>query len=386
MRTCVFIIIFILGISLDIYGQDNNFQVDDNLHFAKEKLSEMIKQTSDSFRTPRTCKDGKLVCVPSNDWTSGFFAGSLWYMYEYSRDTLFCNAAQKWTKLLEKEQYNVYTHDLGFMLYCSYGNAYRIKHDENYNPILLQGAKSLCKRFNPKVGCIKSWESSKKWMYPVIIDNMMNLEYLFWATKATGDSSFYNIAVTHADTTLKNHFRPDYSTYHVVSYDSTKGSVMVKNTAQGAADESAWARGQSWGLYGYTVCYRETHFQRYLNQAQHIADFLIKNIPSDYVPYWDYSKTGEERDASAAAIMCSALLELCNYVDEAKKELYFRTAENILKELSTDKYKTANGEACGFILKHSVGSKPHHSEIDVPLVYADYYYIESLIQYKKLAH
>jgi hypothetical protein len=241
----------------------------------------------------------------------------------------------------------------------------------------------------------------------VIIDNMMNLELLFFATHATGDSSFYHIAVTHANTTMRNHFRPDYSSYHVVDYDSTTGAIIAKRTAQGYADSSAWARGQSWGLYGYTMVYRSTHDPRYLEQARHIAHFILTNpnLPADKIPYWDYNAPGIPpaavggagspaartpamrgplRDASAAAIMASALIELSKYVAPQEGRGYLDVAEQIIVNLSSNTYKAVVGSNGGFLLRHSVGNMPGHSEIDVPLTYADYYFIEAMMRYKAL--
>jgi unsaturated chondroitin disaccharide hydrolase len=232
---------------------------------------------------------------------------------------------------------------------------------------------------------IKSWDHGK-WQFPVIIDNMMNLELLFWATKISGDSSFYKIAVSHANTTLKNHFRPDNSSYHVLNYDTLTGDVIEKITAQGYANESAWARGQAWGMYGYTVAYRETKDKRYLDQAVKIADFFLKhpNLPKDKVPYWDFNAPNipnEERDASAAAIMASGLLELSMH---ANRKDFKTSAEEILKSLSTPTYLAPTGSNHDFILMHSVGHKPAKSEIDVPIIYADYYYIEGLLRYRNM--
>jgi len=292
-------------------------------------------------------------------------------------------------KVLSKEQYNTHTHDLGFMMYTSFGNANRIAPQPGYKQILLNSAKSLSTRFNPTVGCIKSWDS-KPSDFLVIIDNMMNLELLFWATRATGDSSFYKIAVTHANTTMKNHYRPDYSSYHVLNYDAQTGAVKEKKTAQGYANESAWARGQVWGLYGFTVMYRETKDKKYLEQAEHIAHFILANtnLPADKIPYWDFNDPkipNVLRDASAGAIMASALLELCRYADKKAAATYFTTAQSILKTLSSDTYKARPGTNGGFLLKHSVGHLPGKSEVDVPLTYADYYFVEAMKRYKDFA-
>ncbi|MGN8070447.1 glycoside hydrolase family 88 protein [Mucilaginibacter sp. SG564] len=320
-------------------------------------------------------------------WCSGFYPGSLLYLYEQDHDQWLLTEANRILGVLAKEQFNTHTHDLGFMMYCSFGNANKIEPKPEYKQILINSAKSLSTRFNPTVGCIKSWDSKNPSDYLVIIDNMMNLELLFWATHETGDSSYYKIAVTHANTTMKNHFRPDYSSYHVINYDAQTGAVKEKKTAQGFANESAWARGQAWGLYGYTVMYRETKDKKYLEQAQNIARFILTNpnLPADKIPYWDYNATNIPnalKDASAAAIAASALLELCRYADNDKGQEYFNTAETILKTLSSPTYKAPIGTNGGFILEHSVGHLPAKSEVDVPLTYADYYFIEAMKRYQ----
>jgi len=304
-------------------------------------------------------------------------------------------------------QFVTNTHDLGFMMYCSYGNAYRMDGNNDEKNILVQSAKSLATRFNPKVGCIQSWNNIKSLdgkrilTYPVIIDNMMNLELLFFASKATGDSSFKNIAVTHAVNTMKNHLRPDYSSYHVVDYDSQTGAVKSRETMQGFSDNSTWSRGQAWGIYGFTMVYRETREQRFLETAKRMADYFIAHLPKDKIPYWDFnvnqkgytpvwnydpSKYPEPpRDASAAAIAASALIELSGYVDHPNSKKYLKTAEGILSTLLSPAYKASAGENGGFILKHGVGGFPGGIEVDVPLTYADYYFVEAMLRYKNLS-
>jgi hypothetical protein len=351
-------------------------------------MADIMKDKPDLL--PRTIDtSGALVVSNSGWWTSGFFPGSLWYLYEYSKDEKIKEAAIRMTSIVEKEKNNTGTHDLGFMLYCSFGNGFRLSGNQSYKDVLLTGARSLSTRFRPNIGCIQSWGSRKGWQCPVIIDNMMNLELLMWAFNQTSDSSFYHIAVSHADTTMRNHFRPDYSTWHVVSYDTITGRVEAKQTAQGAADGSSWSRGQSWGLYGYTVMYRETGLERYLDQAQHIADYLINhpNMPEDKIPYWDYNAPGipdAKRDASAGAIMASALIELSGFVAPEKKDQFLAIAEKQIRSLASPEYMAKKGENADFILMHSVGSLPGKSEVDVPLSYADYYFIEALLRYKKL--
>ncbi|WP_345949099.1 glucuronyl hydrolase [Mucilaginibacter sp. PAMB04274] len=341
-------------------------------------------------RFPKTyyAKTDSLETSGSGWWCSGFYPGTLFYLYRQTHDKALLAEANRILLPLEKEQYNKSTHDLGFMMYCSFGNALKVDPKPRYKQILLNSAKSLCTRFDPKVGCIKSWDS-KKPEFLVIIDNMMNLELLFWATRVTGDSSFYKIAVTHANTTMKNHFRADYSSYHVIDYNPQTGAVQQKRTAQGYANESAWARGQAWGLYGYTVMYRHTRDKKYLVQANHIAQFILghPNLPKDKIPYWDFNAPDIPkalRDASAGAVMASALLELCTYTDKAMAQRYFGSAQTMLKSLSAAPYKAALGSNGGFILQHSVGHIPQGTEVDVPLTYADYYFMEALERYKTL--
>jgi uncharacterized protein YyaL (SSP411 family) len=356
---------------------------------AAEQTSYMLNAIADSSASPRvsprTFENGRLKMVKSNDWTSGFFPGILWFLYDYTRDEKWATQAKIYTSKIEKEQFNKGTHDLGFMIYCSVGNAYRLTKDERYKNIIIQAAKSLSTRFNPKTGVIRSWDHNKdKWTNPVIIDNMMNLELLFAATKLTGDSSYYKIAVSHADHTMKNHFRPDNSSYHVVDYNPETGEIIKKTTAQGYADESAWARGQAWGLYGFTMCYRETHDKKYLEQAQKIAKFIFGNptMPKDLIPYWDYNDPAipnTSKDVSAAAVTASALFELATY---SKGNDYVKKANAILYNLSQD-YKAPINTNGNFILLHSTGHRPAKSEIDVPLNYADYYYLEALLRSKK---
>jgi rhamnogalacturonyl hydrolase YesR len=364
-------------------------------NIAKESLDVAVRQFSlsigkigDTDQNPRTAENGVLQNVSSRDWTSGFYPGCLWYLYEYSGDKKLLEAAKKFTMNLKQEQFNNSTHDLGFMMYTSFGNGYRLTGDAEYKDVLIQSAKTLATRFDPVIGCIKSWDHNQdKWQYPVIIDNMMNLELLFWAARETHDKDLYKIAVTHAETTMKNHYREDHSSWHVVDYDTITGEVLHRHTHQGYAHESAWARGQSWGFYGFTMVYRETGEQKFLDQARNIADFLLthENLPEDMVPYWDFNAPNipdEPRDASAAAILCSGLYELSTYLGE-EGEKYKGAADKILISLSSEKYRASIGENNNFILMHSVGHMPNNSEVDVPIIYADYYFIEACM--RKLA-
>jgi len=361
---------------------------------AGKQTSVMLKEiekakttTKPELVSPRTLDKENLKLVASRDWTSGFFPGVLWFLYEYTGNNNWLLEAKKSTALIEKEKTNGTTHDMGFKIYCSVGTGYRLTNDSHYKDVIIESAKTLSTRYNPKTGAILSWDHSRdKWINPVIIDNMMNLELLFAATKLTADSSYYKIAVSHANTTMKNHFRDDYSSYHVIDYDPQTGAVLKKHTHQGYSHESAWSRGQAWALYGYTMCYRETKNPIYLKQAENIANFILKhkNLPGDLVPYSDFDAPNipnEARDASAAAVISSGLYELSTYSNKGASMR--KAADHMMNSLST-KYLAPVGGAKGFILLHSTGSAPSKSEVDVPLSYADYYYLEALLRKKNI--
>ena len=357
----------------------------ESLDVASRQLALSIESLGDTDQNPRTAENGVLRQVRSRDWTSGFYPGCLWYLYEYTGDEKFLVAAKKFTMNLQQEQFNGGTHDLGFMMYCSFGNGYRLAEVEGYREVIIQSARTLATRFNPNVGCTRSWDHNQdKWQYPVIIDNMMNLELLFWVARETDDTDLYKLALTHAETTMKNHYRGDHSSWHVLDYDTISGEVLHRHTHQGYAHESAWARGQSWGFYGFTMVYRETGEQKFLDHARGIADFILnhENLPEDMVPYWDFNAPNipdEPRDASAAAILCSGLYELSTHLGE-EGEKYKLAADKILQSLSSEKYRAGIGENNNFILMHSVGHLPGGSEVDVPIIYADYYYIEACMR------
>ncbi|GAE82237.1 glycoside hydrolase family 88 protein [Bacteroides reticulotermitis] len=371
--------------------QNNNMEWFDNaVNTSGHQLlymAEQLKNEPDTLCFPRSIKDGKYRLENPTDWTTGFYPGSMWLAYELTGNEALAKQARLYTNRLEEMQYYTGNHDLGFMMFCSYGQGLRLKPELGDSLILVNSSESLSSRYDSKVGLIRSWDFGE-WSYPVIIDNMMNLEMLFWASERTGNPKFREIAVAHAAKTLKNHFRDDMTSYHVVSYDAATGDVESKGTFQGYADSSAWARGQAWGVYGYTMCYRFTKQPEYLEAAHKIAEYIMSNRPAenDYIPYWDYNAPNipnEPRDASAASITASALLELSGYGDKAQGQKYFQYAEQILKQLSSDEYLAKEGENHGFILKHSVGSFPHDSEVDTPLNYTDYYYLEALKRYNE---
>ena len=353
-----------------------------DIEFLAEQIGPSVYAKVDSLRPqPSADKLGKLRTCDVYDWTSGFFPGSLWLAYELTGDERLLLDAVDYTNKMLPATFYTGTHDLGFMVGCSYGNALRLCPNDSLKTVIIRTADNLASRFNPEIGAIRSWDFGP-WNFPVIIDNMMNLELLFQASKLTGDNKYKDIAIRHADKTMACHFRPDMTSYHVVSYNPD-GSIETRQTFQGRSDESAWARGQAWGVYGYTVCYRETGDKKYLEFAQKIADMIISRVKTeDHIPLWDYDAPNlptTPRDASAAAVTSSALFELCGYLPDGQK--YFDYAESILRSLSSPEYLAEPGTNCGFILKHSTGSLAHGSEIDVPLNYADYYYLESLKRY-----
>ncbi len=382
-------IIAIVIIACDSKQESMESLIKDRLNRASQHYQLMAASLKGQpGKLPRSIDaNGNLITSNSDWWCSGFVPGTLWYLYEHTKDQTLLNYAKDYTARIEKEQYNRGTHDLGFMLYCSFGNGFRLTGDNSYRSIMLNGAESLSSRFKPVVGCIQSWGSNRQWQFPVIIDNMMNLEFLFWASKASGNPKYRDICISHADVTIREFFRPDYSTYHVVSFDTITGQPEKKNTHQGYSDASAWARGQSWGFYGFVVMYRETKNAKYLEQAKRIANFLLNhpNLPADKIPYWDYNAPdipNALRDASAGAIMASALIELSGYVDTELAKEYLSVAETQLRTLSSPDYFAEKGTNGNFILKHCVGHLPGRSEVDVPLTYADYYYVEALLRFQ----
>ncbi|MGV8829805.1 MAG: glycoside hydrolase family 88 protein [Breznakibacter sp.] len=368
--------------------------IDEALDFSAQQSLLMAHSLKDQpGRLPKSInKKGQLETCGSEWWVSGFFPGVLWYLYENNPSDTLKEWAVDYTLRVEDQKYTTDNHDVGFMIYCSFGNAYRLTKDSNYKEVIKTASNSLITRFNPVVGCIRSWDYaswSSKWQFPVIIDNMMNLEMLLWSSKEFNDTTYRHVATAHANKTMENHFRDDFSCYHVVSYDTITGRVEKKNTAQGLSDGSAWARGQGWGLYGYTMMYRETGNAQYLQLATRIADFIVNhpNLPADKIPYWDFDDPNipnAKRDASAGAIICSALIELSGYVSKEKSDQYLEVAQTQIRVLSSYEYRARLGENANFILKHSVGHMPNGTEIDVPLTYADYYYVEALLRMKKL--
>ncbi|MFI3301665.1 MAG: glycoside hydrolase family 88 protein [Rikenellaceae bacterium] len=327
----------------------------------------------------------------ASEWCSGFWPGVLWYAYEASNDAAIKAEAQKFTGSLEFLSVTpAYDHDLGFLVFTSYGNGYRLTKDPKYKEVILMTTDTMATLINDKVGTMLSWPRAEKmfgWPHSTIMDNMINLEMMFWAAKNGGEEHkyLYDMAVRHADVTMEHHFREDGSCYHVAVYDPQTGNFIKGVTHQGYADETMWARGQSWAIYGYTVMYRETKDPKYLSFVQKVVDVYLKDLPEDYIPYWDFSAPGipdAPRDASAAAVVASALLELSEFLPNAKGAEYKDAAVKMLTSLASDAYKS--GDARVSFLDHSTGHWPAKSEIDASIIYADYYYIEALHRLKRV--
>ena len=350
---------------------------------AKIKYEAMDARLADD-RIPKSFVNGKPTDAPVEDWVSGFFPGSLWLIYKYTGDPRIKSLAEKNTlKLAGLPEKNT-GHDIGFQINCSYGNAYRLTSDASWLPTIRKGAEALAARFSPVVGATKSWDGGE-WTYPVIIDNMMNLEIFTFASGLFNEDSFMKMAKTHANTTIKNHFRPDYTTWHVVDYDPASGKVLAKKTHQGLSDDSAWARGQAWALYGFTMMYRETGETAYLKQAEGIAKMLLERLPADGIPVWDFDAPEDDvRDSSAGAIMASAFVELASLTkSRSLSGSCLAMAEKQLRTLSSPEYLAGPGENGDFLLRHGVGHKPKQSEVDTPLSYGDYYFLEALLRIVK---
>ena len=353
---------------------------------AAEHYQGFLSANTDATKIPRSARAGTVRIVGAGDWTSGFPAGTLWLLYEHTRAAELRTAAEKWTQALEGQRLRTSDHDVGFIINNTFGAGYRLTQNSAYLAVITRAAQSLGTRFNATVGATRSWDFGS-WSFPVIMDNMMNLELLMNAAKLGGNMQYAEMAVKHALTTDANHFRSDSSSYHVVDYNPTTGAVVRKQTNQGLADESSWARGQAWGLYGFTMMFRETKDNRFLTRAQAVADYYTGSdrMPADGVPYFDFdapvrADVPDHRDASAGAIAASGLFELARFAPQAASDRYLAFALRVVRSLSSEAYRAKLGENSHFLLMHSVGNYPINDEIDVAINYADYYYVEALLR------
>ena len=361
---------------------------DEALDYCVRKVTGVQERLgADYGESPRNIAPGdcrwNLTPVCQENWTMGFWPGILWYAYEASGDAALETAARGYTEALDFiARQPAYDHDIGFIMFPSFGNGFRLTGDPAYKEAVLATAERLAALFNPAVGTILSWprEVPNFGGHNTIMDNMLNLETLLWAAENGGDPAWKDIAITHADTTMRYNFRPDGTSYHVAVYDAETGAHQYSCTHQGYADDSMWARGQAWGIYGYTMVYRFTREPRFLDFAQKIADVYLARLPEDKVPYWDFCDPeipNASKDASAAAVVASALLELSTYTDGK----YRADAEAMLRSLY-ENYRAPEG--CDSFLLHSTGHHPAGKEIDYSIVYADYYFIEALLRLRNL--
>ena len=324
---------------------------------------------------------------PASDWTSGFYPGCLWRAYEISRDPRFAGWAREWTAGIEGEKLNTDTHDLGFRFMCSFGNGIRLApgpENRRYKEAMIAAAETLARRFNPRVGALSSnWDMAPVGnSFPVVVDIMMNLELLFWTAENGGPADLAVLARTHALTTGRDFVRPDGGTYHVVRYNPDTGRVINRGTLQGAGPETTWSRGQAWGIYGMVVAYRYTHDQQFLDLAIKLADYFLGHLPADHVAPWDFQSEIKYRDVSAAAITASALFELARYGDDAAlRRRYESGAEAMLASLCQPPYLVTRTDS-NCLLDHSVQFLPIHSNVDVPAIFADYYFLEAIARFR----
>ena len=387
MKTRLFLLTLVLAFA-GCAKEESLRQMSDRVFERAVAQSVLMDSQLGDDEFPRSFAADSLVKSNGRWWCSGFFPGSLWYIYEYAGNEDMLALARKQTAKLHGICGRKTDHDIGFQVNCSFGNGYRLTGDSTYLSEIQDAAAKLAKRFYPAAQVIRSWDWGKKWSCPVIIDNMMNLELLMNAHELFGTDSLKSIALSHANTTMVNHFREDYTTFHLVDYDKQTGEIRGKQTVQGYADDSAWARGQAWAVYGYSMMYRETGNKDYLVHSENIARMLLDRLPEDGIPYWDFDSPEipeDVKDASAAAVMASAFVELSTLTADKKlAKDCLAMAERQLRALSSDEYLAAEGECGGFILKHSTGNKPGNSEVDAPLSYADYYFLEALVRINKL--
>ncbi|TKG95751.1 glucuronyl hydrolase [Puteibacter caeruleilacunae] len=401
------LIILICSIFLIGCNSSNSKIYQKTAKIANIQYGKLIEKEGGNNKMPRTLdRDGTIKTYGIHSWASGFLPGNFWYLYELTQDDFWKDQAIIWTQKLNGIQHNINSHAIGFQTISSFYNANRLLKNDIYTTEIIKAADGLLHRYNNTVGCIKSWnysrglERGQEWFYPVVIDNMATLELLFVASKLTGQPKYKDIAIKHARTTMSNHYRDDYSSYHIIDYNAKTGNVLDKATYHGISTHSSWARGQAWGLYGFTLCYRETKDEKFLDFAEHIASFIMNhpNTPEDRVPYWDYN-LGKEgftptwpydkneynknyQDAASAAIIASALFELSTLSENSAQ--YYGYANQLIQTLSSSKYMASKSEDNYFLLKHSVGNFPRHDAIDLPTSYADYYFLEALCRKRKI--
>lgn len=354
-----------------------------------DKVERMIGQIG--VKSPHVAReDGVYDDLRHSWWTSGFWPGLLWLMYDVSGKEAFKNAAWDWDAKLERcfsEHPISLHHDVGFQFLPTAVIKYELTGDKEGLRIGLKAANYLAGRFNVEGGFIRAWEGDKAIGW-AIVDCMMNIPLLFWASRTTGDPRYKQIAMRHADTFLKYAIRDDGSVAHILSFDPETGEFIEQLGGQGLSATSSWSRGNAWALHGLAVAYRCTGELRYLNAAKRVSHYFIASLPDDHVPHWDFRAhpiEAEERDTSAGSIAASGLLELAALVPEDERRIYAGAAERMLLSLA-ERYATWDRPEHGAILVEGTGNKPAGSNINVSLIYGDYYFAEAFAKLNGWAH
>lgn len=361
----------------------------------REVRSEVLFREARQFalrqlaRTDRRLRPGRFPTVAppgerwhtsgTNGWLAGFFPGQLWMAYELTGKRSWARRADARQEPLTVRADDTSTHDLGFLLQTSFGRQAALTGRDRPRAVTRRAAAALAARWVPRVGATRSWNGPDG-QVTVIVDNLVNLELLFAASRSGGRPEWHQMAVQHALTTAAHHLRPDGSTTHVVRFDETSGRPVWKGTVQGRHDESTWARGQSWAVHGFTTAYRESGDPRLLDAARRTADFVLGHVPRDGVPYWDYdapSGGDRTRDTTAAAVLASGLLELARLdPDAARRAAYAAQGLRTLRSLAGPRY-LAKGTRSPALLRHG-----HHSPTypDSGVTYGDHYLVEALLR------
>jgi unsaturated chondroitin disaccharide hydrolase len=336
----------------------------------------------DSF--PERTENGQWFCVENGGWVGGHWVGLLWLAFSSTQNPALEAAARTWAARLAPRQFDTTTHDLGFLFELSHILGYELTGDETLKAPALQAAETMCRRFNSRGGFFQAWgplDAPPELRGRAIVDTMMNLDLLFWASRQTGDLQFTQMAETHANTVIKYQIRPDFSTSHVIDFDPESGAFLKQDTHQGLSADSCWSRGQAWAVYGFGDCYRATGDPIFLETARHLANYAFENLPADRVPYWDYCSPdihNDVRDSSAASILSSGLLNLAMLETNPENAARWHThAEAVLKSL-WENY-SSRGTPEPSILIHGTRSKPH-GLMDHGLIYGDYYFVEALLK------
>ena len=387
---CAALIVSVMVVAACSTGDDDDrvggLPVDELFEFAGERLERSVEQVGSGDRFPRfTDESGQWVCTESGAWSSGFFAGCLWFMYERTGDDAWRVRAEVWTAGMEREQFTTSDHNNGFKMMSSFGNGYRLTGIKHYREVLIQSARSLASRFSSAVGMIRS-NDMPQWQYPVLIDTMVNIELLFWAAEHGGDPNWTRMAEMHAVNSIKNHIRGDGGTIQVVDHDPETGAVIGHDTLCGLSGDTMWSRGQGQAIYGFATAYRYTGNELLLDAARRVADVFIAALPPDNVPYWDRDDPAipdTSRDASAAAVAAAGLLDLADLVPDGESgDLYRRTATDMLRALGSDAYRAADDGGVG-IIGHATWKKPTDPQADTSLIWGDYNFLQALLRYER---